>query len=148
MSGRIVGRSRRVFVDSGAFFALSDPKDANHGAARAIAGRLATEGWHSYTTSFVVAETHALVLGRRGRVAAARVLAELDAGSARAVIRAEEGDERRAREIIRRYGDKDFSLTDAISFAVMERLGIDHAFAFDRHFAQYGVALLDPSGGG
>ena len=81
-------------------------------------------------------------------MAAVRVLAELDAGSARAVIRAEEGDERRAREIIRRYADKDFSLTDAISFAVMERLGIDHAFAFDPHFAQYGVALLDPSGGG
>jgi predicted nucleic acid-binding protein len=35
-------------------------------------------------------------------------------------------------------------LTDAISFAVMERPGIGHAFAFDRHFAQYGVALLDP----
>lgn len=69
-------------------------------------------------------------------------LAEIDAGSTRAIIRAEEEDEGRARAIIRQYVDKDFSLTDAISFAVMERLGIGHAFAFDRHFAQYGVALL------
>ncbi|MCL6636205.1 MAG: PIN domain-containing protein [Peptococcaceae bacterium] len=43
-------------------------------------------------------------------------------------------------EIIRRYGDKDFSLTDATIFAVLRRHGIDLAFTFDRHFKQYGVA--------
>jgi len=139
--------SRSVFVDSGAFYALSDPKDVNHVAARTIAARLTQERWRSFTTNFVVAETHALVLGRRGRAAAARVLDEIDTGTTRAIIRAEEADERRARAIIRQYADKDFSLTDAISLAVMARLGIGHAFAFDRHFAQYGIALLDAGTG-
>jgi uncharacterized protein len=49
---------------------------------------------------------------------------------------------RRGREIIYRYGDKDFTLTDATSFAVMERLAITRAFSFDHHFSQYGFTIL------
>ena len=43
-----------------------------------------------------------------------------------------------ARAIIARYGDKDWSLCDAISFACIETRGVGTAFSFDRHFAQYG----------
>ena len=32
----------------------------------------------------------------------------------------------------------------ATSFSVMERLGIQHAFTFDRNFAQYGWTVLVP----
>jgi len=35
-----------------------------------------------------------------------------------------------------RHQDKDYSLTDCISFLVMQRLGIGTAFAFDQHFVQ------------
>jgi predicted nucleic acid-binding protein len=38
--------------------------------------------------------------------------------------------------------DKDFTLTDATSFAVMERLGITYAFTFDHPFTQYGFIAL------
>jgi len=40
--------------------------------------------------------------------------------------------------MIARYSDKDWSLCDAISFAVMESRSVGAAFSFDRHFAQYG----------
>lgn len=33
--------------------------------------------------------------------------------------------------------DQDFSFTDCTSFALMERLGVAEAFAFDRHFLVY-----------
>jgi predicted nucleic acid-binding protein len=44
--------------------------------------------------------------------------------------------------MLAQYKDKDFSLTDALSFAVMERLGVRVAFSLDRHFVQFGWQLL------
>jgi len=58
------------------------------------------------------------------------------------LIRISEEDEERAVAIIEGYADKAFSYTDAASFAVMRRLGIETAFSFDRHFAQFGVTTL------
>lgn len=46
------------------------------------------------------------------------------------------------KEILRTYDDKEFFLVDALSFAVIERLRIPVAFAFDRHFVQYGLTVL------
>jgi hypothetical protein len=60
------------------------------------------------------------------------------------VARSRASDEERAREVSYQYDDKDFSMTDAISFAVMERLRITQALTFDRHFAQYGFTVLTP----
>jgi predicted nucleic acid-binding protein len=62
--------------------------------------------------------------------------------SSTVVIRVSAQDEQRAHQIIFRYTDKDFSLTDATSFVVMERTDISEAFSFDQHFAQYGLATL------
>jgi predicted nucleic acid-binding protein len=88
-------------------------------------------------TNFLVAEAHALLVAR------------LDAGLARTWVlsiawpieRVGLEDETQALAILRRYVDKTFSYTDATSFAVMERLGLRRAFAFDRHFAQYGFEV-------
>jgi predicted nucleic acid-binding protein len=41
-----------------------------------------------------------------------------------------------------RFADQEFSLTDAVSFEVMQRNKVTHAFAFDRHFAIAGFKLL------
>jgi predicted nucleic acid-binding protein len=38
---------------------------------------------------------------------------------------------------LQQYADKTFSPADALAFAVCERLGVEHAFPFDRHFRQY-----------
>ena len=142
-----LGTRRWVFVDTAAFFALADEGQALHKAAVQIQLRLVRERWQMFTTNFVMAETHALVLRRRGRVDALRLLTELDgSGSLGAlnIVRVEPEDEVRAREIIRQYDDKDFSLTDATSFSVMERLDIRTAFTFDRNFSQFGLDVLTP----
>lgn len=135
---------RRVFVDTGSYFALADPRDENHREANAILQRLVNERWRVFTTNFILAETHALVLTRRGRALALRILSEID-HSRTVIVRVSAADERRAREILATYQDKDFSLTDAVSFAVMDRLRINSAFAFDRHFSQYGFRVLAPT---
>ena len=45
-------------------------------------------------------------------------------------------DEARAVALLRAQADKSYSLCDALSFVVMERLRIGDAIAFDRHFRQ------------
>lgn len=42
----------------------------------------------------------------------------------------------------RRRDDKRFSLTDCVSFVLMERLGVESALAFDTHFVQAGFRTL------
>jgi uncharacterized protein len=132
---------RRVFIDTSAFFALTAPRDDDHHTALVIQQRLITERWRLYTTNLVLAETHALLLTRLGRTIALRTLQRID-HSTTTIIRISVADETRAREIIIQYDDKDFSFTDAASFAVMERLRIPHAFTFDRNFTQYGLPVL------
>jgi predicted nucleic acid-binding protein len=141
---RFPAPARLTFVDSSAFFALATRRDVNHEAARTIQNRLIGERWRLFTTNFVVAETHALVLNRVNRALAFRMLQEIDRSATTTIVRVSPADEVRARTIIEQYQDKDFSLTDATSFAVMERLGLTTAFAFDRNFTQYRLTVLTP----
>jgi predicted nucleic acid-binding protein len=126
-----------VLVDTSGFYAALNRKDAAHREARRLFSQAREERWSLFTTNFVVAETHALILIRRGRNYAWQFLQSIYAGSTN-VVRVEERDERRARSILEQYHDKDFSYCDAISFAVMERLGISEVISFDAHFRQYG----------
>jgi predicted nucleic acid-binding protein len=135
--------SRWVLVDTSAYFALADQQDRNHEAALRVRNRLIGERWRLLTTNFVIAETHALLLARLGRAIALRVLQQIDR-STTTIVRVSEGDEMRARGILSKYDDKDFSFTDAASFAVMERLRMSQAFSFDRDFAQYGFTTVRP----
>lgn len=133
--------SERTFVDSSAHFALTDPRDDNHAVAVAAAQRLARDGNDLYTTNYVATETHGLIVNRLDRDTAERVLDHLYASTTH-VIQATEGDERRAREIIHQQRDKEYSLVDAISLAVMERLHLRLAWSYDQHFSQFGAALV------
>ena len=128
-------------VDTSAYLALLDDADQHHREAAAIINRLAEQHLRPYTTNAVLFESHALIMSVLGIRAAWEFLQETEASST-VVIRVRASDEARAKQIIARYDDKDFSYTDALSFAVMERLRIPQAFAFDRHFGQYGWQVL------
>ncbi len=43
---------------------------------------------------------------------------------------------------LRRFGDQEFSLTDAVSFEVMRRRRLRRALALDRHFLVAGFEIL------
>jgi len=133
----------RVLIDTGAFAAGAIRREINHGRAVAILNMLMATARPLLTTNLVVAETHALVLARAGRALALQTLHQIDWSVD--VLRVTDEDELAGRAILARYTDKDFSLADAISFAVMDRLGIRDTFTFDRHFAQYGFNILQPS---
>ena len=129
-----------AFIDTSGFFAALRGDDADNALALDTMRRLVESGHLVCTSNFVVAETHALLLTRRNRFEAHRFLASFDEGGI-AIVRVSEADEGQARAIIEQYADKDFSYTDATSFALIQRLGIPSALSFDRHFLQFGIPL-------
>jgi predicted nucleic acid-binding protein len=78
MSPRRASQARRTFVDTSAYFAILDADDANHTQARIISQRLIAECSHLFTTSFVLAETHALLLNRLSQSIATRFLRDME----------------------------------------------------------------------
>ena len=127
-----------VFVDTSALYALADRDDRHHLRAKAIVARIKRKRPDALTTSYIVAETHALILSRMGAERARLWLAHF----LLPVHQVTEEDQAAARSIIMEHTDKDYSLVDATSFSVMRRLGTRLAFAFDVHFAQFGFELL------
>ncbi|MGI8785743.1 MAG: type II toxin-antitoxin system VapC family toxin, partial [Acidobacteriota bacterium] len=121
---------RDVLWDSSAILALLDADDADHAKAARTARKIAVERRPCFITNYAEAETHALLLRKLGRVLALEWL--LRGGLP--VIRVLPREEERAKEILSRHADKDWSLCDAISFAVLEIREIRSAFSFDRHF--------------
>lgn len=107
--------------------------------------RLIQANWTLITTNMVLIELHGLLLRRLGRQIALR--GRLELRESQTVERARVEDESRAEEILNRYDDEAFSLADAISFAVRERLGVRVAFSLDRHFAQFGWEVVPIVGG-
>jgi uncharacterized protein len=134
---------RQCFVDTSAYFALADSDDDNHQVARAVLHALSSQAVKHVTTNYVIAETHALMVNRLNRSIALTFMQQLRAGNT-TILRVPSADEARAWQIIEAYTDKDFTFTDAASFAVMERLRIRHVFTFDDDFRQYGFTMLTP----
>lgn len=121
-----------LFVDTSAFFALANLADTHH--AEAVAAFESSVGHHDLKTSdHVVVETWYLMRSRLGRTAAMRFWGGLDGGVV-AVVGVTAKDFRRAREIAQEWSDQTFSIVDCTSFALIERLDIRRAFAFDQHF--------------
>jgi uncharacterized protein len=121
-----------VFVDTSAFYGAADDDDSHFARAKELlvaAGPL-------ITTDFVLSETWRLVRDRLGHAAADRFWAGLRAGAA-TVEHVAPADLDGAWRIGEAFPDQAFSLVDRTSFAVMERLGVHRAVAFDDDFAVY-----------
>jgi predicted nucleic acid-binding protein len=126
--------TRSVLWDSSAILALLDADDADHSRAVAVAREIASGRRPSFITNYIEAETHALLLRKLGRSIAREWL--LTGGLP--VVAALPAEEQHAREILARHTDKDWTLCDAISFAVLDARQVARAFTFDHHFRQYG----------
>ena len=133
---------KRVFVDTGGFVGLLVAEDECHERASALFESAARDRWVLVTTNAVVVETYSVLLARSksGRRTAVTFLDALEADRSKGlrVERVRAADEERAISLVRSHEDKAYSLCDALSFVVMERLEIPEAIAFDRHFREYG----------
>lgn len=121
-----------VFVDTSVWYAAVDRADVGNKRAKAILSGSAS----LLTSSFVLLETWLLVRNRLHWRAAEDFFSAILSGVALLEPVAAQ-DLEAARQIGIRYSDQAFSITDRTSFAMMERLGIDTAAAFDNDFAIY-----------
>lgn len=124
-----------LLIDTGAFYALADDADRNARVARSFfRERLGTDEF--VTNSAVMLESWTLIRNKLGWDAADRYLDGLRK-SPITILFIEPADLEAAGRIMADYADQEFSLTDALSFALMERNGITDAFAFDKDFLLY-----------
>lgn len=137
-----------MFVDTGAFVALRNRAEREHGAAREALAALVADRAQLLTSNYVFSETYTALLVRAGREEAIRWGQRFCSGAAIELVRIDESLEERAWSILESHADKLWSHVDATSFALMEREGITEAFAFDHHFAQRGLTLTPGPGHG
>jgi hypothetical protein len=134
-----------IFVDTGAWFAVAVQNDPDHATAMRWLGQNREP---LITTDHVLAETATLIRIRdktaRGHRLAVPVASSILRQQSAILQNVALADLQKALQVFRDYSDHLFSFVACTSFAVMERLGINHAFAFDSHFDEYSRIIRVP----
>ncbi|MEK6651693.1 MAG: PIN domain-containing protein [Nitrospirota bacterium] len=127
----------KLFIDTGAFIALTDMSDENHQAANNFYMKVKEKGIKLVTTNFVVCETMNYLRAKVSHDVAVAFREGFKKSSLFEIIDITPLLDEAAFRIFKQYADKDFSFTDCTSFAAMQFLKLRKAFAFDKHFEQY-----------
>jgi predicted nucleic acid-binding protein len=133
-----------VFVDTSAFYALADARDAAHRAVLRQWEALSGERRPLVTTVAVAAETASLIRRWLGFASAQRWLDQLDRARlvrALELVFVGEREYALAREFFRKLGDPRLSFVDALSFAVMTVRGITACLTLDEDYRQAGFEV-------
>jgi predicted nucleic acid-binding protein len=128
-----------VFADSFFFFALVNSRDSAHRRAieflRLYQGRILTTGW-------VMTELGDGLSSTGNRPAFLATVDKLRSNSRFTVEEFSDGLYEKGIELYRNRLDKEWSLTDCISFVVMSQESISEALTGDHHFEQAGFNAL------
>jgi uncharacterized protein len=128
-----------LFADSFYFFAILNPKDKAHRKALAFAAK---HDEPIVTTAWVLTELADGLAATPHRAAFARLVARLHADAENEIVPPTEELMVRGVELYDARPDKEWSLTDCISFVVMRDREISQALTGDRHFEQAGFKTL------
>jgi uncharacterized protein len=128
-----------IFADTSALFALLVGDDLLHGAARANFEHFMKNQTRMVTSSYVLLETLTLLQRRINPEAVLdfnhKIIPLLE------VVWADEVWHSRAMQRLQAEKNRSVSLTDCLSFEIMENREITTAFTFDRHFTEHGFEM-------
>ncbi|MCI0464296.1 MAG: PIN domain-containing protein [Gemmataceae bacterium] len=130
-----------IFADTGGLFAAFVPNDLDHPAADAW---LAANTEPLVATDYVVDELLTLLKIRSELQRALHLGQQVLTEEILDMAWVTPGDVHQAWEVYRKYPDQAWSFTDCVSRVIMERLGIQTAFSFDKHFRQFGTVTVVP----
>jgi uncharacterized protein len=128
-----------LFADSYYFFALGNVRDPAHG--RAVAFSLSFAG-KLLTTDWIIMELGDGMVQPAQRPVFLRLVEQFHADPDMTVIPFSAELMTAGIDLFRRRSDKEWSLTDCVSFVAMQREGITEALTGDRHFEQAGFRAL------
>ncbi len=131
------------FLDTSYLIAVEIADDQNHKAAsRHWRDLLASSSSSLVTSSYVLVEVVAYLNNRRLHSKAVELGNNLLSSRSINLIHVDEELLYEGWDYFQKHKDKSYSLTDCISFVLMNRLEIGEALTFDRHFAQAGFVKL------
>lgn len=128
-----------VFADTWFFLAILNPSDPNHPVALAASR---SERRHRVTTDFVLVEVGDALSKTGNRDVFTRFYDWIQKHSGTTVIPASRQLLADGLHLYRFRRDKDWPLTDCMSFVVMDDEGISDALTGDKHFGQAGFKAL------
>jgi predicted nucleic acid-binding protein len=131
-----------LFLDTGYAIALSAPKDQHHVAAVELAKRLQADGAQLVTTRAILVEIGNALSRLQHRLAATRLLRALENDASVEIVPVSEELYLRAFHLYEQRSDKEWGMTDCISFIVMQDRGLTQALTPDVHFEQAGFKAL------
>lgn len=130
-----------IFADTSFWVALQLIRDSHHAAARAL---WTEQRDTTVCSNLVVGETWTFLKRRIGHRAAVAFLDAVTDSPSVAIHRIGEAVESEAWSWLRRHDERDYSFVDSTSFALMRRLRIQSALAFDGDFSAAGFVELRP----
>lgn len=136
-----------IFVDTGYLLALELANDINHHAALQHWQRVVKALPPLITTSYVFDEVMTFFNSRGFHAKAVQVGNNLLRSPSMHLIHVDEYLFYEGWDYFKNHQDKEYSLTDCISFLVMQQYGISIAYTFDKHFVQAGF-VREPFGSG
>jgi len=128
-----------LFADTFYFFAILNPRDAAHPKALAFA---AEHDEPIVTTAWVLTELADGLASTANRRAFSRLVARLQAVPENEIVPPSQELMTRGIQLYDARPDKNWSLTDCVSFVVMQDRRITHALTGDHHFEQAGFSIL------
>ena len=132
----------KIFLDAAYAIALSSVTYKYHQKAENLAKQIETEGIKLITTRAVILEIGNALAKLRYRAAAIELLNSIEEDPNIEIISLYEELYKRAIELYRQRQDKEWGITDCISFVVMEDYALTKALTTDDHFQQAGFRAL------
>jgi len=130
---------RTAFADTSFYAALVNPRDPYHSVAKRAAREFRDE---TFTTEYVLIELGNGLARSGDRPLFLSLLATVRADPATTIIPSGHEVFERGVNLYAQRMDKDWSVTDCVSFVIMRERGIIEALTADHHFEQAGFRIL------
>ncbi|MBW3623278.1 MAG: PIN domain-containing protein [Armatimonadetes bacterium] len=129
------------FLDTSYLLALELSSDRNHSRAQTHWNRVKSSLPPLLTTSYIFDEVVTFLNSRGHHAKAVQIGQTLLQSPTIHLLHVDVMLFHAAWDYFRRHNDKAYSLTDCISFVVMQQMGIRSAYTFDHHFTQAGYRM-------